>query len=125
MDIHSGVDIIRINRLAQVNPAIRNRFFHRVFNEEERLFIQEVDERAAGIFAAKEAVSKVLGTGIGRISWQDIFIHHAPSGKPSVILKGNALSRSRHLGIISWSVSISHSRENAVAVAIALGDEKA
>ena len=123
MIILSGVDIIRIDRLERVNPAIRRRFLNRVFNEEEQNFINDVNERAAGIFAAKEAVSKVLGTGIGPISWQDIHIHHNRYGKPSVILSDKAQVLSQHLGIVSWSVSISHSRENAVAIAVALSDD--
>jgi len=120
MNILSGVDIIQIDRLQQVNPAIRKRFFTRVFNPEELDFIKGVDERAAGLFSAKEAVSKVLGTGIGPIRWRDITIHHSKYGNPSVILSGKALTFSKQLGITSWSVSISHSRENAVAVAVAL-----
>jgi len=124
MIILSGVDIIRIDRLEHVNPAIRRRFLNRVFNEEEQDFINDVNERSAGIFAAKEAVSKVLGTGIGPISWQDIHIHHNRYGKPSVILSDKAQALSQHLGIVSWSVSISHSRENAVAIAVALCDNR-
>ena len=120
MKILSGVDTIRIDRLQQVNSAIRKRFFQRVFNPEELDFIKEIDERAAGIFSAKEAVSKVLGTGIGPIRWQEITIHHSQFGKPSVYLSGRAMAFSEQLGIVSWSVSISHSRENAVAIAVAL-----
>ena len=124
MNILSGVDIIRIDRLEHVNPAIRRRFFDRVFNKEEQDFIKNINERAAGIFAAKEAVSKVLGTGIGPISWQDIHIHHNSYGKPSVILSDKARVFFQHLGIVSLSVSISHSRENAVAIAVALCDNR-
>jgi holo-[acyl-carrier protein] synthase len=122
VNILSGIDIVRIERLEQVNPAIRRRFFDRVFNDDEKEYIRDVNERAAGIFAAKEAVSKVLGTGIGRVSWQDIHIHHEMSGKPTVILYNTAKDVSGYQGISAWSVSISHSRDNAVAVAVALSD---
>jgi len=120
MRILSGVDIIRIDRLQKVSPAIRKRFFLRVFNPEELVFINEQDERAVAIFSAKEAVSKVLGTGIGAISWRDITIHHNQIGKPDVFLSNKALVLADQLGITSWSVSISHSQDNAVAVAVAL-----
>lgn len=123
MKILSGVDILRIDRFQNVNSAIRKRFFHRVFNEREQNFINEIDERAAAIFSAKEAVSKALGTGIGLISWQDIYIHHNQYGKPSVILSGRAQQISQRLGIVSWSVSMSHSKEDVIAVAVALSEE--
>ena len=124
MKILSGVDIVLIDRLGKINPAIRKRFFARVFNEDEQGYIQDVNERAAGIFAAKEAVSKALGTGIGRVSWQDIHIHHEPSGKPAVILHGTAKEVAKYMDITSWSVSISHSRDSAVALAVALSNQE-
>jgi len=71
----------------------------------------------AGRFAAKEAVMKALGTG--GMAFRDIEIARLPSGKPDVRLFGRMLARSERRGVTAISVSISHSRENAVAVAIA------
>ncbi|MFA6941693.1 MAG: holo-ACP synthase, partial [Clostridiaceae bacterium] len=72
----------------------------------------------AGKFSAKEAVSKALGTGIRGFSFKDIEILKDNPGKPYVILKNNAEKLASSFGNYSISISISHSRENAVAVAI-------
>jgi len=70
--IFSGIDLVEIGRFSQLDPAIRKRFYARVFTPEELGYIGELFNKAAGIFAAKEAVAKALGCGIGPISWQDI-----------------------------------------------------
>ena len=75
----------------------------------------------SGLFAAKEAVSKALGTGIGQVAWQDIEIIHLPSGQPTVRLHGHASSVADQLGLQEWSVSISHDRNKADAMAVAIG----
>jgi holo-[acyl-carrier protein] synthase len=72
-------------------------------------------------FAAKEAASKALGTGIGPISWRDVEILHKWSGEPYLVLHGAARAIAKELGLTNWSVSLSHSRENAVAVVVAAG----
>ena len=61
MEIFSGIDLVEIDRFRQLNPAIRMRFFKRVFTVDELTYIQDMDQRAAGIFAAKEACAKSLG----------------------------------------------------------------
>ena len=76
----------------------------------------------SGLFAAKEAVSKALGTGIGVVHWRDIEIIHLPTGQPTVQLHGMAAKVAQELGLSQWSVSISHDRNKAVAVAVALGE---
>ena len=122
MNIRSGIDIIEISRLETIQPAIRKRFIARVFTAKEITQAKDQNELLAGLFAAKEAVSKVLGTGIGRVSWQEIEILHLPSGQPVVKLHGSAETVAEELGLTSWSVSISHDRTKAVAVAVALGE---
>jgi holo-[acyl-carrier-protein] synthase len=120
--IKTGIDLIRTNRLAEVNPSIRERFIRRVFTPAEQAQARDDDETLSGIFAAKEAVSKALGTGIGKVAWQDIEILHEPSGEPLVLLHGNARLVAEMKGLRHWSVSITHDGGLAAAVAAAIGD---
>jgi len=120
--LRTGVDIIEIGRLAEVNPAIRQRFLKRVYTPQELSEVGDSYASLTGRFAAKEAVSKALGSGIGRVRWQDIEILRGIAGAPMLKLHGNASLLADHLGLTSWSVSISHSRNYAVAVAVALGE---
>jgi holo-[acyl-carrier protein] synthase len=122
MILRTGVDIVEIQRLEQVNPAIRERFIRRVFTPLEIELARGSYASLAGRFAAKEAVSKALGTGIGPVSWQEIEIRRDPSGAPVLHLHGKAAEIARLLGLAVWSVSISHGRTHAVAMAVALGE---
>ncbi len=120
MILRSGIDTIEISRLDEVNPAIRKRFIQRVYTAREIAQTQERTEALTGLFAAKEAVSKALGTGIGRVHWQDIEIIHLPTGQPVVKLHGQAKTVADQLGLTTWSVSISHDRDKVVAMAVAI-----
>ena len=120
--IKTGIDLIRTTRLAEVNPTIRERFIQRVFTQEEQNQARDDNETLSGIFAAKEAVSKALGTGIGKVAWQDIEILHEWNGEPLVHLHGNALLVAQNKGLKHWSVSITHDGGMAAAVAVAIGD---
>lgn len=119
-NLFTGIDLVEIQRFSDLAPAIRERFFGRVFTPGERQAIGEHLERAAGFFATKEALAKALGCGIGPINWQEIEVIKDDLGKPKVKLCGEALAISRQLGIIEWSLSISHSRQNAIAMVIGL-----
>jgi len=123
MNLRTGIDTIEIARLEEINPAIRERFIQRVFTPLEISQAQDDNEFFGGLFAAKESVSKALGTGIGYVRWQDIEIQHLPTGQPTVVLHGNAALVAQKLGLVTWSVSISHDRNKAIAVAVALGIE--
>jgi holo-[acyl-carrier protein] synthase len=123
MILRTGVDIIEINRLEDVNPAIRERFIRRVFTPLEITLTRGSFASLSGRFAAKEAVSKALGTGIGYVSWQEIEIGRGPAGEPLLALHGRAKQVADHLGLVTWSVSISHGRTHAVAMAVAMGVE--
>jgi len=123
MQVCSGIDLIEIKRFNEIPSAIVERFYQRVFTEEEREYIDGRADRAGGIFAAKEAVVKVLGCGIGPVSWQEIGIGYGEEGNPMVNLTDNAKRIAREQGITCWSVSITHTREYAAAVAVALGEE--
>ena len=117
--LFSGIDLVEVARFRELNPQILKRFFTRVFTEDERRYITGSFERAAGIFAAKEALVKALGCGIGPVSWQEVVIRYEDTGKPLLELKGKAKDAEQALGISGWSLSISHTKSNAVAVAVA------
>lgn len=117
--LFSGIDLVEIARFRELNPQIRERFFTRVFTQGERAYIADSYERAAGIFAAKEALVKALGCGIGLVTWQEVGICYDGLGKPLPELTGKAKEAEQELGIAGWSVSISHTKNSAVAVAVA------
>lgn len=121
MILRSGIDTIEISRLKEIKPEIRERFITRVFTEKEIAQARDRNDVLSGLFAAKEAVSKALGTGIGRVAWRDIEILHLISGQPTVHLQDHARSVAEQLGLEEWSVSISHDRTKAVAMAVAIG----
>lgn len=121
--IRAGIDLVRVERLAGLDPAIRARFLRRVFTPAEQAQADGRDESLSGLFAAKEAVSKALGCGIGQISWQEIEILRESSGEPRLILHGAAKTLADQKGLLQWSVSITHEGEMAAAVALAAGAE--
>ena len=122
MNLSSGIDTIEISRLEEIKPEIKERFIQRVFTENEIGQARNRTDVLSGLFAAKEAVSKALGTGIGYVNWRDIEIIHLTSGQPTVVLHGKAKTVADQLGLDTWSVSISHDRNKAVAVAVAMGE---
>jgi holo-[acyl-carrier protein] synthase len=124
--VRSGIDLIEVNRLEDLNPAIRQRFLQRVFTEIElaESTDQEMGENwasLAGRFAAKEAVAKALGCGIGPAGWKEIEIRRGGRGEPVLHLHGGAQRIAAELGLVSWSISISHTHSTAAAVAVAVG----
>lgn len=120
--LRTGIDLIEISRLEEMEPAIRQRFLQRVFTPLELDLLGDSPASLAGRFAAKEATAKALGTGIGAISWQEIEIRRGEQGEPLLILSGKALEIAHLLGLQNWSVSISHNRTTAAAVVVAIGD---
>ena len=122
MVLRTGVDMTEISSLDELQPSIRERFIRRVFTAQE---IEDAGNRAAslaGRFAAKEAVAKALGCGIGPVRWQDIEVVKGDQGQPLLALHGAAQRLSDELGVREWSLSISHSRAYAVAMAVGIGD---
>ena len=120
--LRSGIDTIEISRLHEISASIRNRFIERVFTTREISQARNQNDALSGLFAAKEAVSKALGTGIGPINWKDIEILHLSSGQPILRLHNRAENIAKQLGLKEWSVSISHDRNKAIALAVAIGD---
>jgi holo-[acyl-carrier protein] synthase len=121
MLLKTGIDIIEIPRIQAALDRHGERFLKRVFTELEIFECHGKAEALAVRFAAKEAASKALGTGIGPIGWRDVETLHKWSGEPYLMLHGAAERIAGELGLTDWAVSLSQSRENAIAVVIATG----
>ena len=119
MVLKTGIDIIEIARIQAALERHGERFLKRVFTEQEVFECHGRAEALAVHFAAKEAASKALGTGIGPISWRDVETLHKWSGEPYLILHGAAENIAKELGLAVWAVSLSHSQANAIAVVVA------
>jgi len=113
-----GVDIIEIDRIEKAMNRWGDRFLHRIYTELELRLCRQKPPSLAVRFAGKEAVMKALGTGIKGISWREIEIPSEPSGKPLVQLYGKAQNKANSLGLDKLAISLSHSREYAVAFVV-------
>lgn len=118
----NGVDMVRIERFQTLHPAIRARFINRVYTPKEIKLCANRDESLAGRFAAKEAVAKTLGCGIGAVHWQDIEILADKDLQPVLVLHALAEETAKEKGLSLWAVSITHTREYAMAFVIAAND---
>ena len=114
----TGVDIIEISRIRDVLNSYQSRFLKRIFTDGEIAYCRGRAPNLAGRFAAKEATMKALGTGIRGVGWKDIEISRKESGAPYVLLHGRAARRADILGLKDVSLSISHSRDYAVAFVV-------
>jgi holo-[acyl-carrier protein] synthase len=119
--LRAGVDMIEVERIDEAILRYGHRFFERFFTEQELIDSNGRTPALAARFAAKEAVAKALGTGIGEVGWLEIEILTGPRREPILRLYGDALRVSRELGLSHWTVSLSHTHEHAVAVAVAMG----
>ncbi|MCU0641525.1 MAG: holo-ACP synthase [Candidatus Margulisbacteria bacterium] len=109
-----GVDIVEIERIKKAVQKYGKSFLQKVYTSSEILYCQMLKSyrfpELAVRFAAKEAYAKALGTGIGKVSWRDIEVVNNKSGKPLIALKGK-VNKKVH-------VSLSHSREQAIAMVV-------
>ena len=112
-----GIDIIRVSRIKDSLARFGDRFTKRVLTPAESAYVRGRPETMAGRWAAKEAVSKVLGLGVRGIGWRDIEIERLPTGQPAVKLHGRAARRAEQLGMGRVAVSLSHESDYAVAIA--------
>ena len=115
-----GIDIIKVDRIRASLERFGTRFTNRVLTPAEQRYVRERPETMAGRWAAKEAVSKVLGLGVRGIGWRDIEIERLPTGQPAVRLHGRAAARAAQLGMGRIAVTISHEADYAVAMAFGL-----
>lgn len=123
--ISTGVDIIEINRIRSTLERWGDRFLQRVYTEGERAYCRGRPPQLAARFAAKEAAMKALGTGRHGVGWREVEVHRELSGAPAIRLHGRAAERAAALGLIGFSVSLSHSQQYAVAFVIATGGKSA
>jgi holo-[acyl-carrier protein] synthase len=112
-----GIDIVRVERIRATLARFGDRFSNRVLTPNEQRYVRGRPETMAGRWAAKEAVSKVLGLGVRGIGWRDIEVERLPTGQPSIRLSGRAARRAEQLGMARVAVSISHEADYAVAIA--------
>ena len=119
--LRTGVDLLEINRFISAYQRYHQRFLQRVFTPTELSDNGENMASLAARFAAKEAVAKALGTGIGLVSWQDIEICRGAFGEPILHLLGAAERLAAEQGLECWSISLSHTQEHAIAFVVAMG----
>jgi|TARA_B110000503_G_scaffold38382_1_gene63014 holo-[acyl-carrier protein] synthase len=127
MIIGIGTDIVKISRIKEAYDRHKNRFAEKILRPAELNIFQEKQQSISYLakrFAAKEAASKALGTGIGSISWQDIEIRNDSSGAPILLLLGAAQIRMEVLGATQSFVSLSDEVNHAVAFVVLSGSSK-
>ena len=117
-----GVDIIEIARIERTLADFGERFLRRVYTEQERKQYGSRPAELAARFAAKEATSKALGTGIRGIRWREMEVLSNRRGKPVLVLHGSAADRAAALGLVAFDVSLTHSRTDAMAFVVGLRD---
>jgi len=121
VELRTGVDLIEIDRIREVARRHGRRYLDRIYTAAELAQSHQRVEYFAGRFAAKEAVAKALGSGIGEVGWKDIEVLGDEEDAPVLNLSGPARRRAEDLGLTTWSVSISHSTDHALAFAVAIG----
>ncbi len=117
--MRAGVDLVEISRIQAVLDHHGQRFLERVFTEAE---IARYGGRVASLaarWAAKEAVAKALGSGIGEIGWREIEVLADAEGAPVLHLYGAAAARAATLGLTEWAISLSHTEAQAIAFVVA------
>ena len=120
-----GIDVVEVDRLKSSLEEFSERFLNRVFTESEREYCQKQvrpELHLAARFAAKEAIAKAFGTGIGKeIGWLDMEILRKESGEPEVQLSGEAERYAKQRGVEQVMVSLTHAKQYAAANAVILG----
>ena len=119
MIVGSGIDLIEIERIQHSIQRFGSRFLHRVFTPAEQAYCLRKRNNAesfAARFAAKEAGAKALGTGISHgVNWLEIEVTREPSGKPGLRFHGRAAARAARLGAVHAALSLTHTRDLAMA----------
>jgi holo-[acyl-carrier protein] synthase len=119
-----GTDLIEIARIKESVERHGERFLHKVFTEGEIAYCMSKKinsaESFAARFAAKEAGAKALGTGISRgVSWKELEVRRETGERPTLHLSGRAAERAAQMGVRTLSLSLTHSRDVAMAVVVA------
>ena len=131
--LYTGIDLIEIERIARAAERWGDRFLVRVYTPAELAIYRARPASLAARWAAKEAVAKLLGVGLrglgaaGRpedaLAWTEIEVLSDRHGRPALLLHGRAAERSRALGLGPIALSLSHTRQHAIASAVAQADE--
>ena len=120
-----GTDICQIERVKSVYKKYGKRFLQRILTKNETKYVtsskKQLMSRLAGRFAAKEAVSKVLGTGLKGVYFKEIEILHEKTGAPRIILHKRAINKAKEKKLTYFEVSISHERDFAIAIVVGVG----
>lgn len=119
--LRTGVDIIEVARIDAAIVRHKQRFFDRFYTAQELIEADGRTPALAARFAAKEAVAKALGCGIGDVGWKEIEIVRDARRGPQLRLHGAAQLLAAQLGLTEWSVSLSHTHEHAMALVVATG----
>ncbi len=122
MALHTGIDIVEIERIERAVSRWGHRFLRRVYTDDE---ITRYGDRAASLavrFAAKEAVMKLLGKGWDGIGWREIEVLSGPEGRPFVNLYGRARLEAARLNLKEVAISLAHSRSLAIASASGISE---
>ncbi len=117
--LRTGFDIIEVYRVDEAILSHGERFLERVYTESELVEANGRTPSLAARLAAKEAVSKALGCGIGKVGWRDIEITRDQQRRPLLRLYGPAQALAAEMGLEEWSLSLSHTHDHAAAVVVA------
>ncbi|GCE48346.1 holo-[acyl-carrier protein] synthase [Thermosporothrix hazakensis] len=120
VNVAVGIDIIEVERIRNVFEKHGERFLKRIYTDNEIAQCRGKAARLAGRFAAKEAISKALGTGIHGVKWREMEVVQLASGRPSVRLHGVAMLRAKQLGLSAFDVSIADLAQFSIAIAVAI-----
>ena len=117
-----GGDLVEVERISEAIGRHGLPFLRRIFTEREIAFCGVRHERLAARFAAKEAVAKAFGTGIGAaMAFPDIEVVNEPSGRPGIVLHGAAAATAAGRGVTGIHLSLSHTRSHAIAQVVIVG----
>jgi holo-[acyl-carrier protein] synthase len=126
MIVGTGIDIAEVNRIANSIARFGRRFLERVFTADEIRYCESKAnkaERYAGRFAAKEAAMKAIGTGWNRgVTWRDVEVRRAPGSRPTMEFHNKAGEFFRQLGAVRAHLSITHTKDSAMAQVILESD---
>ena len=121
--LRTGVDMIEVVRIEEAALRHGELFYHRFFTSAERAYCGERYAALAARFAAKEAGMKAIGTGLRHgVTWQDVEVVHLPGGRPSLRFSGVAAKFAERLGCKQASLSLTHTKEQAMAFVILEGE---
>ncbi|MDA1256242.1 MAG: holo-ACP synthase [Chloroflexi bacterium] len=122
ISLYVGVDIIEIERIGRTFSRYPERFLEKIYTPGEQAYCRGRAPQLASRFAAKEAVMKALGTGVRGVSWRDIEVQRRRGRAPEIVLHDRAKARAEKMGIVRIAISLSHSRDFAVASVVAETD---